>query len=139
MKYKVAQRRKKPEARLRAMMAACQGMRECPFTGNGLPKYRLDGTRIMMEFPKPKADDDMPPDQTDLKQVPLPPRGAARCHAGNLHPLGALVGSTGYLCEPVPFGIGRTAHAARWKEGVPVTAPTVAPASMCPCGGALGV
>lgn len=72
VKYKIAQRRKKPEARLRAMMAACQGMRECPFTGNGLPKYRLDGTRIMMEFPKPKADEDMPPDQTELKQVEAP-------------------------------------------------------------------
>lgn len=108
VKYKIAQRRKKPEARLRAMMAACQGMRECPFTGNGLPKYRLDGTRIMMEFPKPKADDDMPPDQTDLKQVPpIPPRTrAARCRARCLCSLGSLVGSTGYNCEPTPFGAG---------------------------------
>ncbi len=108
VKYKIAQRRKKPEARLRAMMAACQGMRECPFTGNGLPKYRLDGTRIMMEFPKPKADDDMPPDQTDLKQVPpIPPRTrAARCRARCLCSLGSLVGSTGYNCETTPFGAG---------------------------------
>lgn len=67
-KYKMAQRRSKPEARLRAMMGACQGMKECPHTGMGLPKYRLDGTRIMMEFPKPKADDDLPPSQAELKQ-----------------------------------------------------------------------
>jgi hypothetical protein len=51
------------------MMGACQGMKECPHTGMGLPKYRLDGTRIMMEFPKPKADDDLPPSQAELKQA----------------------------------------------------------------------
>lgn len=68
-KYKMAQRRSKPEARLRAMMGACQGMKECPHTGMGLPKYRMDGARIMMEFPKPKADDDLPPSQAELKQV----------------------------------------------------------------------
>lgn len=66
-------------------------MKECPHTGMGLPKYRLEGTRIMMEFPKPKADDDLPPSQAELKQVLV-----------RLRPESYQSPQSRYGCEPYP-------------------------------------
>ena len=69
VKYKLAMRAKKPEQRLRTFLGFCQPKKECPYTNAPQPMYRIDGMRIMMEFPKPKADDDMPAEQADRKQV----------------------------------------------------------------------
>lgn len=69
MKYKLAMRAKKPEQRLRTFLGFCQPKKECPYTNAPQPTYRMDGMKIMMEFPKPKADDDLPPEQADRKQV----------------------------------------------------------------------
>ena len=46
-----------PEARLRAFLALCGSKRVCEHTGGPQPAYRVDGMRIMAEFPKPKDDD----------------------------------------------------------------------------------
>ena len=62
-------RAKKPEQRLRTFLGFCQPKKECPYTNAPQPTYRIDGMRIMMEFPKPKADDDLPAEQADRKQV----------------------------------------------------------------------
>lgn len=62
---------RKPEQRLRAFLGHCQGRKECPYTNAPQPSYRMDGMKIMMEFPKPKTDDDLPPEQADRKQVPF--------------------------------------------------------------------
>ena len=35
------------------------------------PSYRLVGMKITMEFPKPKADEEVPAEQEERKQVPL--------------------------------------------------------------------
>ena len=48
-----------PEARLRAFLALCGSKRVCEHTGGPQPAYRVDGMRIMAEFPKPKDDDGM--------------------------------------------------------------------------------
>jgi hypothetical protein len=69
VKYKLAMRAKKPEQRLRTFLGFCQPKKECPYTNAPQPMYRMDGMRIMMEFPKPKADDDLPAEQADCKQV----------------------------------------------------------------------
>ena len=69
VKYKLAMRAKKPEQRLRTFLGFCQPKKECPYTNAPQPMYRIDGMRIMMEFPKPKADDEMPAEQADRKQV----------------------------------------------------------------------
>ncbi len=50
-------RARNPEARLRAFLALCGGKRVCEHTGGPQPQYRMDGMRIMAEFPKPKDDD----------------------------------------------------------------------------------
>jgi hypothetical protein len=50
-------RARNPEARLRAFLALCGAKRVCEHTGGPQPQYRMDGMRIMAEFPKPKDDD----------------------------------------------------------------------------------
>ena len=69
VKFKQAIRARNPEQRLRAFLHICQGKKECPYTNAPQPTYRLDGLKIMMEFPKPKGDEDAPPDTGDRKQV----------------------------------------------------------------------
>lgn len=51
--------KRSPEARLRAFLALCGSKRVCEHTGGPQPAYRVDGMRIMAEFPKPKDDDGM--------------------------------------------------------------------------------
>ncbi|BDA48126.1 probable DNA-directed RNA polymerase II subunit RPB1 [Coccomyxa sp. Obi] len=56
-KFKQAIRTKNPEARLRAFVALCGSKRFDEETGAPQPAYRLEVTRIMAEFPRPKDDD----------------------------------------------------------------------------------
>ena len=56
-KYKQAMRARNPELRLKAFLALCGSKRVCEHTGGPQPQYRMDGMRIMAEFPKPKDDD----------------------------------------------------------------------------------
>ncbi|KAL0051000.1 hypothetical protein WJX82_000334 [Trebouxia sp. C0006] len=68
-KYKIAQRARKPEAKLRTILSACQGVTKDELSGAPQPKYRLDGLRIMMEFPKPKDDEEQAAENiTERKQ-----------------------------------------------------------------------
>ena len=62
-------RARNPEQRLRAFLAGCSGKKECPYTNAPQPHYKMDGMKIMAEFPKPKNDDDILPDTIDRKQV----------------------------------------------------------------------
>lgn len=54
-KFKQAIRTKSPEARLRAFVALCGSKRFDEETGAPQPAYRLEVTRIMAEFPRPKV------------------------------------------------------------------------------------
>ncbi|KAL3142999.1 DNA-directed RNA polymerase II subunit rpb1 [Trebouxia sp. C0009 RCD-2024] len=68
-KYKQAMRARKPEAKLRIILGACQGVTKDEASGAPQPKYRLDGLRIMMEFPKPKDDEEQAAENiTERKQ-----------------------------------------------------------------------
>ena len=49
---------KAPESRLRHFVAACASKRMDESTGNLQPAYKMDGMKIMCEFPKPKGDDE---------------------------------------------------------------------------------
>ena len=86
-RYKQAMSKRSPEARLRAFLALCGSKRVCEHTGGPQPAYRVDGMRIMAEFPKPKDDDGMDSfADVERKQEVCPPAadGALRwqCQKG---------------------------------------------------------
>ncbi|KAK9843436.1 hypothetical protein WJX81_002541 [Elliptochloris bilobata] len=58
-KYKQAMSKRSPEARLRAFLNLCASKRVCEHTGGPQPAYKMDGMRIMADFPKPRDDDAM--------------------------------------------------------------------------------
>ena len=57
-RYKLAVRSRNPESKLRIVLKACSTKSADDRTGAPQPKYRIDGMKIMMEFPKPKGQDD---------------------------------------------------------------------------------
>jgi DNA-directed RNA polymerase II subunit RPB1 len=77
-RYRLGLLRAKPEARLRYFTALCASKRLDEATGAPQPSYRLEGVKIVLEFPKPKNADD------PAAQVPESERrqelSAARCY-----------------------------------------------------------
>eukprot|EP00887_Chlorella_sp_A99_P002145 scaffold21.g2145.t1 len=76
-KYAMAARIRNPERRLRVWTTVCGGKKVCEHTGAPQPSYRLEhGTlRILAEFPRLKASDDMedvPLDNMERKQEITP-------------------------------------------------------------------
>lgn len=68
--FKLARKVKNREARLRAFLKICGGKRSDEESGGLQPSYRIDGTIIRAEFPKPKNDDDVDlGDNIERKQV----------------------------------------------------------------------
>ncbi len=54
--------------RLRHFVACCASKRYDEATGNSQPAYKFDGMKIMMEFPKPKNEEEQA-EQGERKQV----------------------------------------------------------------------
>ena len=96
-----------PEARLRAFLALCGSKRVCEHTGGPQPAYRVDGMRIMAEFPKPKDDDGMDSfADVERKQEVRPPASGGCSAASTTAILHYLVVSVGPCPE---LGKGRCA------------------------------
>ena len=57
-RYKLAVRSRNPQSKLRIVLKACSTKSADDRTGAPQPKYRIDGMKIMMEFPKPNGQDD---------------------------------------------------------------------------------
>lgn len=78
-RYRLGLLRAKPEARLRYFTALCASKRVDEATGAPQPSYRLEGVKIVLEFPKPKNADD-----PIASQIPESERrqelSAARCY-----------------------------------------------------------
>ena len=56
--FALAQRVRRPEHRLKKMLSLCRSRSECPTTGMPQPTFKLDGLRIIAEFPA-KRDKDL--------------------------------------------------------------------------------
>ncbi|KAG2501690.1 hypothetical protein HYH03_000192 [Edaphochlamys debaryana] len=67
-KYTYGLRISDPEKRLRYFVHLCQGKKLDEATGNPQPSYRLDGLKIMAEFPKLKGDEEQEQDNVERKQ-----------------------------------------------------------------------
>ena len=95
---------RKPEHRLRAVLALCGGKRVCEETGAPQPQYKMEATRIVAEFPAPKGDDleDMGPaaDPIERKQVqsPTPALRDSRSCAGGMGGMPASSLKYGWGC-----------------------------------------
>lgn len=68
-KYTYGLRISDSEKRLRYFVHLCQGKKLDEATGNPQPSYRLDGLKIMAEFPKIKGDEEQEQDNVERKQV----------------------------------------------------------------------
>ncbi|GLI67975.1 hypothetical protein VaNZ11_012311 [Volvox africanus] len=67
-KYAYGLRISDSEKRLRYFVHLCQGKKMDEATGNPQPSYRLDGLKIMAEFPKIKGDEEQEQDNVERKQ-----------------------------------------------------------------------
>ncbi|KAG2453789.1 hypothetical protein HYH02_001998 [Chlamydomonas schloesseri] len=67
-KYAYGLRISDPEKRLRYFVHLCQGKKMDEATGNPQPSYRLEGLKIMAEFPKLKGDEEQEQDNVERKQ-----------------------------------------------------------------------
>ena len=61
-----------PDKRLRHIVAMCGHKRMDEATGASQPAYKMDGMKIMMEFPKPKNEEEGP-ETGERKQVTILP------------------------------------------------------------------
>eukprot|EP00195_Chlamydomonas_chlamydogama_P000980 CAMPEP_0202924892 /NCGR_PEP_ID=MMETSP1392-20130828/79214_1 /ASSEMBLY_ACC=CAM_ASM_000868 /TAXON_ID=225041 /ORGANISM="Chlamydomonas chlamydogama, Strain SAG 11-48b" /LENGTH=436 /DNA_ID=CAMNT_0049618649 /DNA_START=166 /DNA_END=1474 /DNA_ORIENTATION=+ len=59
-KFEQGMKIRDPEKRLRYFVGCCSSKRQDEATGNPQPQYKLDGMKIMAEFPKPKGDEEAP-------------------------------------------------------------------------------
>lgn len=66
-KFIQSQRIQDPNQRLRAIVGMCAGKKTDENTGAPQPSYRFDGLKIILEFPRPKNDEDVP-DMGELRQ-----------------------------------------------------------------------
>lgn len=57
-KYKEIARIRRPERRLHRLAQECGSKKKCERTGAAQPKYKMEGIRIIAEFPTPKKTDD---------------------------------------------------------------------------------
>ena len=66
-KYKSGLRINSAEGKLRYFVGVCSSKRMDEATGNPQPAYKMDGMKIICEFPKPKGDETL--DNVERKQV----------------------------------------------------------------------
>ena len=62
-----SQRIQDPDKRLRAIVGMCAGKKTDENTGAPQPSYKFEGLKIILEFPKPKNEEDAP-DIGELRQ-----------------------------------------------------------------------
>ncbi len=100
------QRIRSPEARLRYFSNTCAGKKTCEVSGAPLPVYRVDGLKVMMEFPKPKGDAADAAEATgDRKQVRCCPDNIRCCPIwcrGYCHGHVAIDGRKSWWSVPSP-------------------------------------
>ncbi len=77
-KYAYGLRISDPEKRLRYFVHLCQSKKLDEATGNPQPSYRLEGLKIMAEFPKIKGDEEQEQDNVERKQVRTAGQGLGR-------------------------------------------------------------
>ncbi|KAF8072459.1 NRPB1 [Scenedesmus sp. PABB004] len=119
-KYRAGLLLRKPQARLRHFVGACASKRYDDAGGNPQPAYKLEGVKILMEFPKPKDEEAASAmAEVDRKQE----LSAAECYR-------ILSGISDEDCKALGFNPAFSRPAWMLISALPVPPPPVRPSVM---------